>query len=60
MLQGNWRIPTEILAGPGRISELPGRVRDIGVSRVLIVTDAGVAALPFFAGILASLEKENI
>ncbi len=60
MLQGNWRIPTEILAGPGRIGELAGRVRDIGVSRALIVTDPGVAALPFFAGIVASLEKENI
>lgn len=60
MLQGNWRIPTDILAGPGRIAELPGRVRDLGVSRALIVTDPGVAALPFFAGILASLEKENI
>ena len=60
MLKGNWRIPTEILAGPGRISELPGRVRDIGVSRALIVTDPGVAALPFFAGIVASLGRENI
>jgi len=60
MLKGNWRIPTEILAGPGRISELPGRVRDLGLARVLIVTDPGVAALPFFAGILASLEQENI
>lgn len=60
MLQGNWRIPTEVLAGPGRISELPGRVRDIGVARALIVTDPGVAALPFFAGILASLGRENI
>jgi alcohol dehydrogenase class IV len=60
MLKGNWRIPTEILAGPGRIGELPGRVRDLGIRRALIVTDPGVAALPFFAGILSSLERENI
>ena len=60
MLTGNWRIPTEILAGPGRISELPGRVRDLGIKRALIVTDPGVAALPFFPGIVAALEKENI
>ncbi len=60
MLQGNWRIPTEILAGPGRISELPGRVRDLGIKRALIVTDPGVAGLPFFGGIVASLERENI
>lgn len=59
-LRGNWRIPTEILAGAGRIAELPGRVRDLGCKRVLIVTDPGVAALPFFAGILKSLENERI
>ena len=58
--RGNWRIPTEILAGPGRIAELPGRIRDLGLKRVLLVTDPGVAALPFFAGILASLNAENI
>jgi alcohol dehydrogenase class IV len=60
MLKGNWRIPTEILAGPGRISELPGRVRDLGIRRALIVTDPGVAALPFFPAIIASLQKEDI
>jgi alcohol dehydrogenase class IV len=59
-LQGNWRIPTEILAGPGRIKELAGRVKDIGVKRALIVTDPGVAALVFFPGIIAGLEAEGI
>jgi alcohol dehydrogenase class IV len=59
-LQGNWRIPTEILASPGRIAELSGRVRDIGIKRALVVTDPGVAALPFFAGIIAGLEKAGI
>jgi alcohol dehydrogenase class IV len=58
--RGNWRIPTEILAGAGRIKELPGRVRDLGLRRVLLVTDPGVAALPFFAGIRAALQAENI
>jgi alcohol dehydrogenase class IV len=59
-LQGNWRIPTEILAGAGRISELAGRVKDIGVKRALVVTDPGVAALPFFPGIVKGLEAEGI
>jgi alcohol dehydrogenase class IV len=58
--RGNWRIPTEILAGPGRIAELSGRVRDYGIRRVLLVTDPGVAALPFLSGILKSLESEGI
>jgi len=59
-LTGNWRIPTAVLAGPGRIAELFGRVRDIGVSRALIVTDPGVAALPFFPAILEAAEKHGI
>jgi alcohol dehydrogenase class IV len=58
--RGNWRIPTEILAGAGRITELAGRVRDFGLKRVLVVTDPGVAALPFFPGIIAALEAEHI
>ena len=59
-LRGNWRIPTEILAGAGRIAELPERVAALGVKRVLVVTDPGVAGLPFLAGILAALEKAGI
>ncbi len=59
-LRGNWRIPTEILAGAGRVSELPARVRNAGIARVLIVTDPGVAGLPFFAGIVASFETAGI
>jgi alcohol dehydrogenase class IV len=60
ILTGNWRIPTEILAGPGRISELAGRARDLGVKRALVVTDPGVAALPFMPGIIAGLEAAGI
>ncbi len=59
-LRGTWRIPTEILAGAGRIGELPGRVKALGLKRVLVVTDPGVAGLPFFAAIIAGLEAEGI
>ncbi|OYV34464.1 MAG: alcohol dehydrogenase [Rhodospirillales bacterium 20-64-7] len=59
-MQGNWRIPTEILAGAGRLAELPGRVRDCSLRRVLVVTDPGVAALPFFATLQAGLAREGI
>jgi alcohol dehydrogenase len=57
---GNWRIPTEILAGAGRVSEIFGRARDLGVKRVLLVTDKGVAALPFFSQIVAGFEKTGL
>ncbi len=59
-LKGNWRIPTEILAGAGRIAELPARIMAAGIARVLVVTDPGVAGLPFCAGILDSLAKAGI
>jgi alcohol dehydrogenase class IV len=59
-LRGNWRIPTEILAGAGRITELPGRVSAAGIKRVLIVTDTGVAGLPFFASIVSGLEAAGV
>jgi alcohol dehydrogenase class IV len=59
-LKGNWRIPTEILAGAGRISEIYGRARDLGLKRVLLVTDRGVAGLDFFPAILAGFEKAGI
>jgi alcohol dehydrogenase class IV len=59
-LRGNWRIPTDILAGAGRIAELPERVTALGLKRALVVTDPGVAGLPFFASILAALEATGI
>lgn len=59
-LRGNWRIPTEILAGAGRISELPQKIREAGLKKVLIVTDPGVASLPFCASICSSLEEAGI
>jgi alcohol dehydrogenase class IV len=59
-LKGNWRYPTEILAGAGRLAELPGRARDLGAKRVLIVTDPGVAQLPFIASLAAGLEAAGL
>lgn len=59
-LRGNWRIPTEILAGAGRIAELPQQVKAAGIARVLVVTDPGVAALPFCAALLENLHQAGI
>ncbi|WP_297370933.1 iron-containing alcohol dehydrogenase [Acidocella sp.] len=59
-LRGNWRIPTEILAGAGRIAELPGRVKAAGIARVLLVTDPGVAGLPFIGAIMEGLRAAGI
>jgi len=45
-LRGNWNYPTSIRFGAGRIVELPGLCREIGMQRPLLVTDEGLAALP--------------
>lgn len=59
-LRGNWRIPTEILAGAGRISELPQKIKESGLKKILIVTDPGVASLPFCSAIRSSIEEAGI
>ncbi|TAM90458.1 MAG: iron-containing alcohol dehydrogenase [Candidimonas sp.] len=41
----NWNYPTTIKAGPGRIRELPGLCRSLGMRRPLLITDPGLAAL---------------
>ncbi len=44
-LTGNWNYPTAVRFGPGRIAELPGACRELGIERPLLVTDPGLAAL---------------
>ena len=46
-LNANWNYPTNIRFGPGRISELPQTCKQLGMTRPLLVTDPGLAALPF-------------
>jgi len=45
-LRGDWSYPTAIRFGPGRIAELPEVCRAVGLTRPLLVTDAGLVALP--------------
>jgi len=48
-LTGNWNYPTSIRFGAGRIVELPDHCRALGMMSPLLVTDAGLAALPMIA-----------
>lgn len=52
----NWSYPTSIRFGPGRISELADVCRTAGIDRPLLVTDAGLAALPITKKALDLLE----
>jgi len=42
----NWSYPTAVRFGAGRIKELADACRTAGISRPLLVTDAGLAKLP--------------
>ncbi|MDH3689075.1 MAG: iron-containing alcohol dehydrogenase [Gammaproteobacteria bacterium] len=45
-LRANWNYPTSIRFGVGRIAELADACRELGMTRPLLVTDPGLAALP--------------
>jgi alcohol dehydrogenase class IV len=48
----NWSYPTAIRFGAGRIKELAEACRAAGITRPLLVTDAGLAKLPITAATL--------
>lgn len=53
-LTGTWSYPTQVRFGPGRIAELPRACKSLGMSRPLLVTDPGLAALPMVAEAVAA------
>jgi len=59
-LTANWSYPTAIHFGAGRIAELPGACRAAGMTRPLLVTDRGLAALPVTARALDSLRGAGL
>jgi alcohol dehydrogenase class IV len=59
-IHANWNYPTVIRAGAGRIEELPDLCHELGIIRPLLVTDPGLAALPLLAGIITTLEAEQL
>ena len=50
-ITGDWNFPTRVVAGPGRIAELPDLCRAHGITRPLLVTDAGLAKSDMIASI---------
>jgi alcohol dehydrogenase class IV len=58
--RGRSNYPTPYRIGAGIVSQLPDACRELGFSRVLVVTDAGVAGLPWFGPLRASLESEGL
>lgn len=59
-LVANWSYPTAVRFGAGRISELPEACRAAGISKPLLVTDAGLARLDITRNALAVLEEAGL
>ncbi len=59
-LTGTWSYPTQVRFGPGRIAELPRACKSLGMSRPLLVTDPGLAALPMIAEAVAANEAAGL
>ena len=56
-LTANWSYPTAIRFGAGRIAELPEACRAAGMTKPLVVTDRGLAALPLTADTAARFDE---
>jgi len=59
-ITANWSYPTAIRFGPGRIAELPDACAAAGITKPLLVTDAGLAKLDITARAMALLEKAGL
>jgi alcohol dehydrogenase class IV len=56
----NWSYPTAIKFGAGRISELGGACKTIGMKRPLLVTDKGLASMAITKNALDILEAAGL
>ncbi len=59
-IRSNWNYPTAVRFGAGRVTELPEALRVAGITKPLLVTDAGLAALPVTQRVLALLKEAGI
>jgi alcohol dehydrogenase len=60
VLKGNWNYPTKVWHGPGRIAELADACAHAGISRPLLVTDAGLRDSAIVAHALAQLAAAGL
>lgn len=59
-ITGAWNFPTRVVAGPGRIAELPDLCRAYGITRPLLVTDVGLAKSDMIASIAQRVREAGI
>ncbi len=56
----NWHYPTRMWFGNGRLEDIPKACRSLGLSRPLLVTDRGLAALDFVSRARELLEGAGL
>lgn len=59
-MTGNWTYPTAVRFGAGRIAELADACASLGITRPLLVTDPGLAALPMVTGAVADCRAAGL
>ena len=59
-LRGDWRYPTEIRFGPGRIAELADSCVAVGMKAPLVVTDPGLQELDMVGDAVRSLRDAGL
>ncbi|WP_417428992.1 iron-containing alcohol dehydrogenase [Kiloniella sp.] len=59
-MQGNWNYPTTVRFGVGRIKEIAEVCSGLGMSNPLLITDAGLAALPMVADVVATCKAAGL
>jgi alcohol dehydrogenase class IV len=57
---GAWNFPTRVIAGPGRIAELPDACHTYGITKPLLVADRGLAETDLIAGIARRVRDAGI
>jgi alcohol dehydrogenase class IV len=58
--RSNWNYPTAVRIGAGRISELPQAVRQVGMTKPLLVTDEALANLPITKNALDLMKADGL
>ena len=58
--KANWNYPTAVRFGAGRIAELPAALQAAGITKPLLVTDAGLVNLPVTQRVLGILGNAGI
>jgi alcohol dehydrogenase class IV len=56
----NWNYPTNVKVGAGRIKELAGLCKSMGMKSPLLITDPGLAVLPMLNAVVDDLNQSGL